>query len=251
MKHFSLFAGILGLLLVALSPLHAQDKEAMKRWKKKQKSTSPAQFKQMNDEMAEMEKGLPGLKLQVQGMSSSITETEQKIQDLRKKLQQLRKQRRTNSNSDAIVDAGGSSAQPNEDYTQGVIFRVQVGAYKLKELGVGIDVAKSRFRIETDENGVKKYAIGTFRDYWEADLFKKYMREMGVKDAWIVAYKDDRRVEITDVLEKDQIEAIRRSIEEGAGIDAGDGNSGGGTSTPQNETSPAEESNNGGDDDDW
>ena len=28
--------------------------------------------------------------------------------------------------------------------------------------------------------------IGIFRDYWEADTFKKYMREMGVKDAIIV-----------------------------------------------------------------
>ena len=43
--------------------------------------------------------------------------------------------------------------------------------------------------------------IGIFRDYWEADTFKKYLREMGVKDAWIVPFKDNVRVEIKDVLE--------------------------------------------------
>ena len=45
------------------------------------------------------------------------------------------------------------------------------------------------------------FTIGVFRDYWEADKFKKYMREMGVKDAWIVPFKDGVRVEIKDVLE--------------------------------------------------
>ena len=35
----------------------------------------------------------------------------------------------------------------------------------------------------------------------EADTFKKYLREMGVKDAWIVSFKDGQRVPIKDVLE--------------------------------------------------
>ena len=35
----------------------------------------------------------------------------------------------------------------------------------------------------------------------QADTFKKYLREMGVKGAWIVAYKDGKRVPIKDVLE--------------------------------------------------
>ena len=46
-----------------------------------------------------------------------------------------------------------------------------------------------------------RYTLGEFRDYWEADKFKKYLREMGVKDAWIVPYKDGKRVPIKDVLE--------------------------------------------------
>ena len=34
---------------------------------------------------------------------------------------------------------------------------------------------------EVKENEPQKITIGIFRDYWEADTFKKYMREMGVK----------------------------------------------------------------------
>ena len=54
---------------------------------------------------------------------------------------------------------------------------------------------------EAKDGEPQKLTIGIFRDYWEADTFKKYMREMGVKDAWIVPYKDGQRVEIKDVLE--------------------------------------------------
>ena len=48
---------------------------------------------------------------------------------------------------------------------------------------------------------MNKYTIGVFKDYWEADTFKKYVREMGVRDAWIVSYRDGQRVDIKDVLE--------------------------------------------------
>ena len=48
---------------------------------------------------------------------------------------------------------------------------------------------------------VKKNYLGVFRDYWEADTFKKYLREMGVSEAWIVSFKDGQKVPIKDVLE--------------------------------------------------
>ena len=57
------------------------------------------------------------------------------------------------------------------------------------------------FSGEVDEDGTKKYTLGEFTDYWEADRFKKYLREMGVKDAWIVAYKDKKRLNMKEFLE--------------------------------------------------
>ena len=58
----------------------------------------------------------------------------------------------------------------------------------------------SNFGVE-NKDGLQKFTIGVFRDYWEADTFKKYLREMGVKDAWVVSYKDGVRVPIKEVLE--------------------------------------------------
>ena len=54
---------------------------------------------------------------------------------------------------------------------------------------------------EVGEDGLMRYTLGVFRDYWEADTFKKYMREMGVSDAWIISYRDGVRVPIKEVLE--------------------------------------------------
>jgi hypothetical protein len=81
-----------------------------------------------------------------------------------------------------------------------VIFKVQIGSFKNKDLAKYFN-NNPNFSGDIDEDGSKKYTLGYFREYWEADTFKKYLREMGVKDAWIVSYKDGKRVSIKDVLE--------------------------------------------------
>jgi hypothetical protein len=77
---------------------------------------------------------------------------------------------------------------------------VQIWAFKNKDLSKYFE-NNPNFGGEATEKGEQHFTIGVFRDYWEADKFKKYMREMGVKDAWIVPFKDGQRVEIKDVLE--------------------------------------------------
>jgi hypothetical protein len=86
------------------------------------------------------------------------------------------------------------------DFSKGVVFKVQIGAFRNKDLSKYFE-NNPNFGGEKGEDGSQRYTIGVFRDYWEADTFKKYMREMGVKDAWIVPYRDGTRVEIKDVLE--------------------------------------------------
>jgi hypothetical protein len=86
------------------------------------------------------------------------------------------------------------------DFSKGVVFKVQVGAFKNKDLAKYFD-NNPNFGGEARDGEPQKITIGIFRDYWEADTFKKYMRDMGVKDAWIVPYRDGQRVEIKDVLE--------------------------------------------------
>jgi hypothetical protein len=82
----------------------------------------------------------------------------------------------------------------------GLVFKVQIGAFRNKDLSKYLE-NNPNFSGDVDADGTRKYTLGYFGDYWEADNFKKYLREMGVKDAWLVAYKNGQRVEMKDVLE--------------------------------------------------
>ena len=86
------------------------------------------------------------------------------------------------------------------DVSKGVVFKVQIGVFRNKDLSKYLDKGEN-FSGEMDDKGLRKYSLGIFRDYWEADTFKKYLREMGVKDAWIVSFRDGQRVPIKEVLE--------------------------------------------------
>ena len=86
------------------------------------------------------------------------------------------------------------------DFSRGLVFKVQIGAFRKKDLAKYFD-NNPNFGGEATDKGEQKFTIGIFRDYWEADKFKKYMRAMGVSDAWIVPYRDGQRVEIKEVLD--------------------------------------------------
>ena len=92
------------------------------------------------------------------------------------------------------------SANYEQVTPKGVIYKVQIGAFKKMDLSKYFD-NHANFSGEIEEGGIIKYTLGQFTVYWEADQFKKYLRKMGVKGAWVVAYKNGHRVDIRDALE--------------------------------------------------
>lgn len=104
--------------------------------------------------------------------------------------------------SDGGSNMNGSStmSRATGEVIPGLIYKVQIGAFRNKDLTKYFNNSKN-FGGEVDGDGTKKYSIGQFTEYWEADSFKKYMREMGVKDAWIVPYFNGKRVSMKDARE--------------------------------------------------
>lgn len=175
-------------------------KQEKKEWKKKAKqlSKSPESLKQLTEEKQAAESQVSTLNQKVTQIQSQVSEKDAKIVQLEDELTQARGQ---------LTAAKAELAQLKEtpvinpmDFSKGIVFKVQIGAFKNKDLAKYFD-NNPNFGGEVKEGEPQKVTIGIFRDYWEADTFKKYMREMGVKDAWIVPYKDGQRVEIKDVLE--------------------------------------------------
>src|SRR5687767_12111619 len=176
-------------------------KAEKKEWKKKAKeySKNPANLKQLLEEKDAADAQVSSLNQKVTELQSLMSDKDARLAELEDQLAQTRAQL-TTANAE-LTQLKESPAPVNAmDFSKGVVFKVQIGAFKNKDLAKYFE-NNPNFGGEVKEGEPQKITIGIFRDYWEADTFKKYLREMGVKDAWIVPYRDGQRVEIKDVLE--------------------------------------------------
>ena len=204
MKNVALFIALLLCFAVAGTAQAQLTKKEKKEWKKKLKKTDPEQFKTMVDENASMKSEVSSLQGQLSSLQGTLGEKDAKIAELTEENRKMEAQ--VNAAKKAIAKAqeeaqnSTSSSSSAIDPNVGVVFKVQIGAFRNKDLSKYFNNNKN-FSGETDADGTQKITLGLFKDYWEADTFKKYLREMGVNDAWIVPYKDGKRVAIKDVLE--------------------------------------------------
>lgn len=199
MKQLCLIALAVVSLLIFQSA-HAQDlsKEELKEWKKKQKSMDPLEFKTIFEEYGKLQgasskqnRNRNALKKEIDQKSKQIASRDETLEELSTKYKELQE------------TCGDMDVSPlGEDFSKGVVFKVQIGAFAKIDLSEFADVT-GNFGIENKE-GVNKYTIAYFRDYKEAHVFKKYMRAMGIPDAWVVVYEDNIRKNINDFIPKDQ-----------------------------------------------
>jgi vacuolar-type H+-ATPase subunit I/STV1 len=199
MKKYTLLF-CLALLFAGPQTFAQLSKQEKKEWKKKAKeySKNPANLKQLTEDKQSADNQVASLNSKINDMQRAMSDKDARIAELEDQLSQVRGQ---------LTAANAQIAQLKEspvinpmDFSKGVVFKVQVGAFKNKDLSKYFD-NNPNFGGEVKESEPQRVTIGIFRDYWEADQFKKYMREMGVKDAWIVPYKDGQRTEIKEVLE--------------------------------------------------
>jgi TolA-binding protein len=176
-------------------------KKEKKEWKKKAKDykSNPASLKQLTDDKQAADNSVNELNGQVKNLQSTVSDKNAKIAELEDQISRMRSEL-TSAKAELEQLRAAPPVNPM-DFSKGVVFKVQVGAFKNKDLSKYFDNNPNFGGEAGKENEPQKITIGIFRDYWEADTFKKYMRDMGVKDAWIVPYKDGTRVEIKDVLE--------------------------------------------------
>lgn len=186
--------------MIASTESFAQlSKKEKKEWKKKAKEfkKNPQSLKQLTEDKQVADNTVVSQTSTISQLQGTISEKDNKIAQLEDELAQLRSQL---ASARAELEQLKTAPANSMDFSKGVVFKVQIGAFKNKNLSKYFD-NNPNFGGEARDGEPQKLTIGIFRDYWEADTFKKYMREMGVKDAWIVPYRDGQRVEIKDVLE--------------------------------------------------
>ncbi len=183
-----------------------EEKAEEKAWAKKMKTLKPLDYKRMVEEKGQLEQAAQEATTNLETCTSGQTAKDDEIVKLRANVDTLTAQltaapAATASSSKASKQTK-SQAQSGTASTAkpGLIFKVQIGSFRNKDLTKYFNNTKN-FSGEVDSDGTKKYTLGEFTEYWEADNFKKYLREMGVKDAWVVSYKDGNRIPIKDALE--------------------------------------------------
>jgi TolA-binding protein len=195
MKYLFLCFSLAFFMSYSLKVQAQLSKKELKEWKTRMKKMDPEEFKGMFEENSALRGQVNSLKGQVSSLQSRISDKDAKITELTDEIRELENQLTTAQAQPAPVEANTTVTSE-----AGVVFKVQIGAFRNKDLSKYFENHEN-FSGETDPDGVQKVTLGIFRDYWEADTFKKYLREMGVKDAWIVPYKDGTRVPMKDVLE--------------------------------------------------
>lgn len=176
-------------------PLEKMDKAQRKEWKRKVRSITPEELKALTEANAALKAEADAKERDLAAMRTQFAVSQEEVAKMKASMEAAMAP--AANTEDASKEAYEARHQ---DVTKGVIFKVQIGYFRNKDLSKYFE-NNPNFSGEVDTDGSKKYTLGYFGNYWEADNFKKYLREMGVHDAWTVAYRDGKRVPLRDVLE--------------------------------------------------
>lgn len=203
-----LFVGILTASLAFGQITKAEQKahkKEMKEWKKRKKKMSSEDFKELMDDQIRLKAAAAGAMSDIESLENQVATKDGQIGDLQKQVTRMQAsyqaaQRELDNLQQNIA------TQPvynpdlinGEDFSVGVVFKVQVGAFRKVDLEKYAETSKDFSQEEGEE--LRKYIIGNFRNYEDANVLKRYLREMGVDDAWVVPYRDGVRVPLKEVV---------------------------------------------------
>lgn len=202
----------LAFFLFANTAVQAQDeltKEEKKEMKKllKELKKNPMKLKEMEEAADMYREQNEQLQAQISTLTSENQMMGTKVQQLEQNNMALNSQLSTaqqalqdaNSNPPVMEQPRGSGA----DLMMGTSFRVQIGAYEKSSISSDLDSGDGSMTLE-NSGGLQKVMVGQFRDYQTAKELMKHMKKIGLRDAWVVAYVDGSRVDLDEVVAKDQ-----------------------------------------------
>ena len=148
-------------------------------------------------EHLELENELATQRLENQNLLESTSDQKDQITDLKDNSYRLEQKLR--SARSTLQQVSQQDAACPEAMKAGVVFKVQIGAFEKIDLPENLDTSVN---LSKEQKGdLNKYVVGQFREYQKADRLKEELRNMGVKEAWIVPYRDGKRVPLEDVLD--------------------------------------------------
>jgi len=178
-------------------------KKEAKEWKKRKKKMSVEDFKVLYDQNVIQKARIASSAGEIQNLERQVSSKDEQVSDLQKQVTRMQaayqagQREIENLKDQSITPVYNPELINGEDFSVGVVFKVQVGAFRKIDLAKYAETAKD---FDQEGNELRKYIIGNFRNYDDANVLKRYLREMGVSDAWIVPYRDAKRVPLKEVI---------------------------------------------------
>ncbi len=181
-------------------------KKEKKEWRKKKKQMSEQDFRNMYEQNTAQKASIASMQSEISSLEAQVTEKDGQVSDLQKQVTRMqaayqaaqRELENLKSQPQQVQPAYNPNVVNGEDFSIGVVFKVQVGAFRKMDLEKYAESSNEFDQEDMEE--LRRYVIGHFRNYEDANVLKRYLREMGVQDAWIVPYKDNRRVPLKEVI---------------------------------------------------
>jgi hypothetical protein len=95
---------------------------------------------------------------------------------------------------------------------KGVYYKVQVGAFR-KDIPQNLYDEFAPISGESLSNGITRYTAGFFVQYNNADQVKKEIRSLGYSDAFVVAFRDGKRIPLYEAMGKTESQEFAANIE--------------------------------------
>ena len=191
-------------MFLAIAPYqaHSQDltKEELKYWKNKVKEykRDPAALKALSEEAEMATKQKREMELKLTQMEADRISRENQANQLQQEVSSLNTRLIAAQNAiEQLNREKASMASKGGEDMAGLVFRVQIGAYGKTNVPGNLDQENDNMDLET-EGGLQKILIGRFRNYEDADALKTHMQKIGVKDAWVVPYRDGVRITLAE-----------------------------------------------------
>lgn len=182
---------------VVTPQLSREERRALRR-EARDLRRNPEKLKAMKDTLTSLQKEVESFRKLYRVAKGKEYDFEQlkevllkRVEDLEKELEECRKRK------------GGDTVVANNTLPPtGIVFRVQIGAFQKQQQ---TDVYRQNnvrgYKLE-ERGGLIKHTLGYFNQYLPAKTLRDYLATIGVKKAWVVAFKDGQRIPIADALGK-------------------------------------------------
>ncbi|MCB0568318.1 MAG: hypothetical protein KDC66_01070 [Phaeodactylibacter sp.] len=176
---------------VQAQKLSKQEKKELKA-KLKNYKQNPNQLLSLEDDLDHYRQENQQLQAQMAQVQAEANRKDSKVASLQQEVDQLNMSLRTAQESIRQLNNDQATASKGPDMS-GLVFRVQIGAYGKTNVPANLDKDNDNMDLEVVD-GLQKIIIGMFRDMNEADQLRAHMQKIGIKDAWVVPYRDGVRI---------------------------------------------------------